>query len=179
MNLDAIRAAAAPYTLLIKAGLVLVVGVALFVGGCNRGAAKWKGKHDAAVAEHKAVLDNLARLTREAAGKAKVASQKVKADRIAADQRFRESEREADLAQRDLAAALRRGSVSLRPEWSCPPARPAAGGTAGAARGQDGEAAVRRAREGAILDAIADADHADRWIVWLQSELTGTREACK
>ena len=178
MSIDAIRAAAAPYALLIKVGIAVVLALALFIGGCNHGTAKWKDKHDDAVAAHKAVLDDLAAKTRAAADKAKAASVKAKAERAANNDRFRESEREAERAQRDLAAALRRGDVRLRPEWTCPAPGPSEGGAGAATGRQDGEAELRRAREGAVLAAIADADHADRWIGWLQAELTSTRTAC-
>ena len=185
MNIDPIRATLAPYALLLKLGAALALATALFIGGCNHGSAKWEGKYDDEVAahkatkvEHKGVMNRLAEMTKVAAAKAKAASEQAKAERTANNRRFEESEREAERAQRDLAAALRRGTVRLRPEFSCPAAGPAQGGAATAAGRQDGDAEIRRAREGAVLGAIADADHADRWIGWLQAELTSTRTAC-
>lgn len=185
MNIDPIRATLAPYALLVKLGLACVLAAAMFIGGCNHGAEKWEGKYDdevaahkATKAEHKGVLNRLAEMTKAAAAKAKAASEQANAERAANDKRFKESEREAERAQRDLAAALRRGTVRLRDEWTCPAAGPAQGGAATPAGGQDAAADLRRAREGAVLATVADADHADRWIGWLQAELKSTRTAC-
>lgn len=184
INIDPIRAAIAPYMLLIKLGLVVVLACSMFIGGCNHGAAKWEGKyddevaaHNATKAAHKGVIDNLAALTKAAAEKAKAASVVAHGERKANDQRFKDAQNEAEQAKRDLRAALRRGTgpVRLRDEWTCPAAGSAQGGTAAAARRQDAAADLRAA---GAADLIAAGDEADRWIVWLQSELTSTRKAC-
>lgn len=185
MNLDPIRASIAPYLLLIKLGLIVVLAASMFIGGCNHGANKWQGKYDAEVAEHKAtktshaaVLRDLANKTKAAEDAVKAAGEKAKADRKAADQRFQEATDEAAKARTALARALRAGTVRVREEWTCPAARSAEGGTAGVAGRQDAAPDLRREREAAISDDIAEADAADNWIVWLQAELINTRTAC-
>lgn len=185
INIDPIRATVAPYMLLIKLGLLVVLAASMFIGGCHRGAAKWQGKFDDEVAAHKATkasnkttLDNLAALTRANADKAKAASVLAQGERTANDKRFKEAKDEAAKARAALARALRAGTVQLRKEWTCSATGSAQGGAAAAAGGQDEGAELRRTREGAVLDAIDDADEADRWVGWLQSELISTRTAC-
>lgn len=178
MILDPLR----PYLSAIKAGAVLLLALFMFIGGCNHGANKWQGKHDAEVTAHKAtkaahatVLRDLATKTKAAEAAVKAAGEKAKADRQANDERFKDARHEADQAKRDLARALRNGSVRLRDEWACPAARPAEGDVADLATGQDASADLRAA---GAANLVGNADHADRWIVWLQSELTSTRKAC-
>lgn len=183
--LDPIRTAVAPYALLIKAGVVLALAATLFIGGCNHGAGKWKGKYDDEVRAHEAdeidneaLLDALDKRAKAAEAAAKEASAQAARDRKAADDQFNKAKQESDHEIAGLRRALRTGTVRLRPEFACPAARPAEGEPGTAAGGQDGEAELRRTREGAILDAIGDADHSDSWIYWLQSELISTRKAC-
>lgn len=181
ISIDPIRAAVAPYALAIKVGLVFVLACAMFIGGCNHGQANLADEvaaHKATKHAHAAVLADLADKTRAAANKARAASEAARNERKSADKRFEDAKDEAAAARRDLARALRRGAVQLRPEFTCDPARPTEGQAGSAAGGQDGSTGLREAREGAILDSIGDADHADRWIGWLQSELTSTRKAC-
>lgn len=185
MNLNPLRAAVAPYADLLKLGVLLSALALVAWFFFDMGRDRWQGKYDteaaahlATKAEHKAIIGQLAEMTRAAADKAKAASERAKTDRKTNDTTFRMLSDEAQQARSDLARALRRGTVGLRPEFTCPASRSAEGGVATAAGGQDGDAALRRAREGAILDAIGDADHADRWIGWLQSELISTRTAC-
>lgn len=185
--LDPVRAAVAPYALALKVGAVLALVTALVGFGYHRGAARWQGKYNAEVAAHKAtkaeqarVLGQLADATREVERRAKAAAKQAKLERAANDKRYEDAQHDADQARRQLRDALRRGTgpVRLRPEWTCPAAGPAQGGAGPAAGGQDADADVRRARADAISDDIADHDHADRWITWLQTELTSTRKAC-
>lgn len=178
LNLDPIRAAVAPYALAIKVGLVLLV----FALGWNRGADKWQGKfdgevaaHKATKAQHKAVIDDLAAKTRAAADKAKAASKQAALDRRAADTRYKEATDEANRAKRDLRNHLRAGTVRLQDHWACRVPGAAEGGAPGNARGQDAGADLRAA---GAADLVAAGDEADRWITWLQSELTNTRKAC-
>jgi hypothetical protein len=185
MNLDPIRAAIAPYALLIKLGLVAVLAISMFIGGCNHGAAKWQGKYKAEVAERmydqieiETILEQHAENTRAADAKAKADSARAAADRKANDQRHKELTHEAAKARAALAAALRNGTARLRPEFACAAPGSAEGGTAAAAGGQDDQAGLRRAREEAISDDIADHDRADHWIGWLQADLIATRTAC-
>lgn len=181
------RAAVAPYALLVKLGLLLALVAGLLGYGYHRGAARWEGKYNDEVAAHKAtrdeharVMDQLAAATREVARKAKAAARQARLDRAANDKRYEEAQHDADQARRQLRDALRRGTgpVRLRPEWTCPAPGPGEGGAGPAAGGHDADADLRRTRADAISDDIADHDHADRWIGWLQAELISTRKAC-
>ena len=175
MTLDPIKAAIAPYMLAIKLGGAVVLLVSLSWCSYDAGRDKWKGKYTDAVASHKAVISNLADLTKAAEEKAKKANLAAKAERKTNDQRFKDAEHEADKAKRDLAAALRRGDVRLRDEWTCPATGPAEGGTSAAPRRQDASADLRAT---GAANLIAAADHADNWINWLQAEVISTRQAC-
>lgn len=182
MILDPIKAAVAPYLLAIKAGAGVLAVLLVFGFGWNRGADRWQGKFDGEVAAHKATKSEHARVIRDLADKAKAvaarvkaASEQAEADRKATDQRFRESEREADQAKRDLARALRAGAVRLQDHWACRVPGSAAGDLAAAAGRQAAAADLRAA---GAADLVAAGDAADRWIVWLQSEVTMTRKAC-
>lgn len=181
------RAAVAPYALLVKLGLLLALVAGLLGYVYHRGAARWEGKYNDEVAAHKAtrtdharVMDQLAAATREVARKAKAAARQARLDRAANDKRYEEAQHDADQARRQLRDALRRGTgpVRLRPEWTCPAPGPGEGGAGPAAGGHDADADLRRTRADAISDDIADHDHADRWIGWLQAELISTRKAC-
>lgn len=172
-----------PYAEAIKWGAILLLALLLFALGWNRGADRWQGKYDGEVkahaatrAQHKAALDALAAKARAAADKAKASAKAAKDAREANDKRYAGAEREAERAKRDLERGLRNGTVRLRDEWACPVPRPAKGGTATAAGRQDASADLRAA---GAANLVAAGDAADRWIVWLQSELTSTREACK
>lgn len=180
ISLDPLR----PYLLAIKVGAGVLAVLLVFGLGWNRGADRWQGKFDGEVAAHKATKSEHARVIRDLADKAKsvaaqekAASEQAKADRKATDQRFRESQREADRAKRDLAAALRRGTgaVRLQDHWACRLPGSAAGDLAAAAGRQAAGADLRAA---GAADLVAAGDAADRWIVWLQSEVTMTRKAC-
>lgn len=181
MTLDPIR----PYLSAIKAGAIVLAFALVWWHGFDTGRDRWHGKFDTEAAAHKAdnaahaaVLADLADKTRVAETAAKLASDVAKAERRANNKRFEEAKDEAATARKALADALRAGRVRLREEWTCPASRSAEGAAGYAAGGQDADAQLRRAREGAVLDAIGDADAADRWIGWLQSELISTRTAC-
>lgn len=182
MILDPIKAAVAPYMLAIKAGALLAAVGLVWWHGFNFGRDRWQGKYDTEAAEHRAakashaaVLRDLASKTKAAEAAAQAAGEKAASDRKANDERFKDARHEADQAKRDLARALRAGTVRLRDEWACPAARPAEGDAADLAPGQDAGADLRAA---GAADLVAAGYAADRWIVWLQSELTSTRKAC-
>jgi len=187
--LDPMRTAVAPYALALKVGAVFALVAALVGFGYHRGAARWQGKYNVEVAARQGHqgragprrVRQLADAAAEVARKAKAAAKQAKNERAANDQRYEDAQHDADQARRQLRDALRRGTgpVRLRPEWACPAAGPGAGATGPAAGGQDAGADVRRARADAISDDIADHDHADRWINWLQAELISTRKACE
>lgn len=185
MNLNPLRAAVAPYADLVKIGVLLSALALIAWFFYDMGRDRWQGKYESERSahittkdQHAATLQWLADKTKVAADKAKAASQQAAAERKTNDQRFEEMEREAAKSKRDLRAALRAGTVKLRPEWACPAPRPAQGEAATVAGRQDGDAELRAAREGSVLDAIDDGKLADRWIRWLQVELISTRTAC-
>lgn len=178
ISLDPLR----PYLWAIKAGAGVLAVLLVFAFGWNRGADRWQGKYDGEVAAHKAakaeharVIRDLADKTKAAEAAVKAASEKAASDRKANDERFKDARHEADKAKRDLARALRAGTVRLRDEWTCPAAGPAEGDAADLAAGQDAAADLRAA---GAANLVGNADAADRWIVWLQTELTSTRKAC-
>ena len=160
---------------IIKACAVLALGALLWLHGAHKGAEAWKAKLAAVNAAHKATLDDLAAKTARAARLADEASKAAAIERQANDKRFDDAQAQADKAERDLAAALRAGTERLQPWWSCDRPGSAEGDAATAAGGDDGYADVRSAGAASL---IAAADHADRWIGWLQGELTSTRKAC-
>lgn len=157
---------------------ILVIGWAWFWHG--QGAAKWEGKfnteqaaHQAALKAHAALLDGLAKATEETATKARAAALALADERVDNDDRYNKKVDDAKQARSDLAAALRRGDVQLQPWWQCDAAAGSNPGTASAlAEGEDAAADLRAADTAAT---VADADHADAWIGWLQDELISTR----
>lgn len=176
-RLDPLR----PYANLIRWGLVAALVVALVALGYRWGGSHWRGEYTAEVkaraaenAQHAATLQQLAEATAAVAAKARAASTALAASRQANDTRYNEALDDAKRAQRDLAAALRRGTVQLRPEWSCGAAGAGAGGAAGLAAGQDAAADLRWA---GATHLVAAGDRADAWIGWLQRELIDTRRA--
>ena len=184
MNLDLIRASIAPYALLLKAGALVAAVLLVFAFGWNRGADKWQGKFDNEANAHKTTKAEHARVIRQLADQAKAVAAQAKAASVAAaaarkthDQRYKDAKHEADRAKRDLRDALRRGTGAFRLQdhWTCAVRGSTAGGFTAAAGRQDAAADLRAA---GAADLVAAGDHADNWIVWLQSELTSTRTAC-
>lgn len=176
-GLDPLR----PYADLIRWGLIALLAVLLVVLGYRWGGSHWRSEYQAEAkaraaenARHAATLQQLADATAAVAEKAKAASTALAAARQANDNRFQKAQDDAKRAQRDLAAALRRGDVQLRPEWSCGATGPGAGGAAALAPGQDAAADLRAA---GAANLIAGAARADAWIDWLQRELIDTRRA--
>lgn len=179
MILDPIRAAIAPYALLIKAAALVGAVLLVFALGWNRGADKWQGKFDGEVrahaatrAEHAATLHQLAEQAAAVARKAKAASVQVKADRKAADDKLKDATHEAKRNAAALAAALRAGKQRLSSTWSCP----APGSEAGGAAGDAGQAAAARQYDSAArIVAAADVDAAV--IDWLWNSWKADRSA--
>jgi len=176
-RLDPLR----PYADLIRWGLLVALAVALVALGYRWGGSHWRGEYQAEVqaraaenAKHAATLQQLAEATAAVAAKARAASTALAAARQANDTRYQKAINDANRAERDLAAALRRGSVQLRPEWACAAPGAGAGGAAGLARGQDAAAELRWA---GATHLVAGGDRADAWIGWLQRELIDTRRA--
>lgn len=175
MALTEIRAAVAPYLLLIRLGLWLLLAGVLVFGGC-----RWQGKRDArAIAEAQAeaatlqaALAEAQRLTQQAQAKAKAASEQAAAASAAADTKLKETTDEANRNAADLAAALRTGERRLRDLWACR----AADGDAGSAAADAGQAdaAGRADSAGRIAGAVA-ADAA--LIDWLYDRWQADRQA--
>lgn len=177
LSLDPLR----PYADLIRWGLIALLAVLLVVLGYRWGGSHWRGEYAAEVkaraaenAKHAATLQHLADATAAVAAKARAASEKLAQSRHENDTRYQKALNDANRAERDLAAALRRGSVQLRPEWACGSPGAGAGGAAGVARGQDAAADLRWA---GATHLVAAGDRADAWIGWLQRELIDTRQA--
>ena len=175
MNIAPIRDAVAPYALLIKTGVALVLAATLFIGGCNHGQAKLadeQAAHKATKAAHAAVLKDLAEKTQAAANKARAASEGARKDRQAADQKLKGAQREAQRNADLLAAALRDGKRRLSPVWACDSSGSGAGGAASHA-GQAG--AAGRYDSAARIIAAGDADAAV--IDWLWDGWMADRKA--
>lgn len=169
--------------------LVTRAGIGVLIVGALAGAAYWQGGKSARAdldqerRDHRVTKGYYAQILKDAAARAqhvadlaRAASEAVRRDRAETDQRFTE---QADASTReidDLRRHLRAGDVQLQPWWSCPATGPEPGDAAALAGGQDAAADLRL--EGALAH-VADADHADRWIGWLQDELTSTRDAVK
>jgi len=177
ISLDPLR----PYANVARFCGGALLAALLIALGYRWGGSHWRGEYTAEVkaraaenAQHAATLQQLADATAAVAAKARAASEKLAQSRHENDTRYNEALNDAKRAQRDLAAALRRGSVQLRPEWSC--AAPGAGARAAApfAAGQDAAAELRAA---GAANLIAGAARADAWIGWLQQELIDTRRA--
>ena len=172
ISIDPIR----PYLGLIKAGAIVVGLLLVFALGWNRGADKWQGKfdgevaaHNATKASHKAVVDNLAALTKAAEDKAKSASDAVKRDQVQAAKQLKEATDEAKRNARDLRAALRSGKQRLSDTWACPASAGASDAAAGAsearAEGQyDSAARITEAVESdaAVIEYLWNGWMADR-----------------
>ena len=123
ISIDPIR----PYLNAIKAGAIVLALLLVWFHGYGTGRDKWQGKYDTEAAEHvatkashKAIVDNLAALTKQAEGKAKSASEAVKRDQAQAAKQLKEATDEAKRNARDLRAALRAGKQQLSDTWACP-----------------------------------------------------------
>lgn len=158
--------------------LMIACGFAYWSGGKSAQEALDQEKRDHRVTKgfYAKVLRDHADRAAEVARLAKAASVAAAREREQNDARFQEERDGSDREIADLRRRLRAGELSLQPWWTCPSAGPGAGDAATPAGGQDGDAALRIE---SALEGIADADHADRWIEWLQFELVSTREAVK
>ena len=177
ISLDLLR----PYADLIRWAVGLLLALLVLAFGYRWGGSHWRGEYQAEVqaratenAQHAATLQQLAEATAAVAAKARAASEKLAQSRHENDTRYQKALNDANRAERDLAAALRRGSVQLRPEWSCGAAGAGTGGAAVFAAGQDAAADLRWA---GATHLVAGGDRADAWIGWLQRELIDTRRA--
>jgi len=177
ISLDPLR----PYADLTRWAAALLLALLVLAFGYRWGGSHWRGEYQAEVqaraaenAQHAATLQQLAEATAAVAAKARAASEKLAQSRHENDTRYEKAQDDAKRAERDLAAALRRGTVQLRPEWSCGSPGAGAGGAAVFAAGQDAAAELRWA---GATHLVAAGDRADAWIGWLQRELIDTRRA--
>lgn len=130
--------------------LALWCGLIAGLVGLGYGYSKEKASHAADNEAHAAMI-------RDMNAQAKAASERAKADRIAADKHYSEAQHDAEIARDALARNLRSGTVRLRQQWEgCK-----AGGVpqANGAAGQPDAAAEQRI-EGAsnLVRAASDAD---------------------
>lgn len=172
ISIDPIR----PYLDFIKIAAVIGVLVAVYGVGYAMGSNKWQGKFDTEAAEHvatkashKAVVDNLAALTKQAEDKAKSASNAVKRDQAQAAKQLKEATDEAKRNARDLRAALRSGKQQLSDTWACPASAGASDAAAGASEARtegqyDSAARITEAVESdaAVIEYLWNGWMADR-----------------
>lgn len=175
INFDPLR----PYANLIRRGLIAALAVLWVALGYRWGAGHWKGQYTAEVAAraadnaaHAATLQRLADSTAAVAAKAKAASTALAKSRAESDTQYQKALDDAKRAERDLAAALRRGDVQLQPQWSCPATGAGAGG---AAPDAVQASAAGRFNSAARIVAAADADAAV--IDWLWNSWQADRTA--
>ena len=175
INLDPLR----PYADLIRWGLIAALAVLLVVLCYRWGASHWKAeftaeaqKRNSESAAHAATIQRLADASAAVAAKAKAASDVLARSRAESDTQYQKALNNAKRAERDLAAALRRGDVQLQPQWSCDSPGSGASGAAASA-GQASSAG--RFNSAARIVAAADADAAV--IDWLWSGWKADRDA--
>ncbi len=129
-----------------------------------------------------AYRDKVVAATARAAQAAATAREKAQAAVIEYQSKSAEAERNyaagresAIHAQTTLVSDLRSGNQRLQQQWrGCESDRVREGqAAAGASEGSDAEAELRAKGTG---DLVGNADYADGWIIWLQSELTATRD---
>lgn len=175
INLDPLR----PYADLIRWALIALLAILLLVLGYRWGAGHWKGEYTAEVAgrttdnaAHAATLQRLADASAAVAAKAKSASDALATSRAESDTKYQKALDDAKRAERDLAAALRRGDVQLQPQWSCPAT---GASTSGAAADAIQTSAAGRFNSAARIVAAADADAA--LITWLWDSWKADRDA--
>lgn len=129
-----------------------------------------------------AYRDKVVEATAKAAQAAAIAREKAQAAVIEYQSKSAEAERNyaagresAIHAQTTLVSDLRNGNQRLQQQWrGCESSRVREGqASAGASEGSDAEAELRAKGTG---DLVGNADYADGWIIWLQSELTATRD---
>lgn len=92
-----------------------------------------------------------------------------------AERNYQAGRESAINAQTTLVSDLRNGNQRLQQQWrGCESSRIREGqASAGTSEGSDAEAELRAKGTG---DLVGNADYADGWIIWLQSELTATRD---
>lgn len=168
-----------PYAGLLRWLLIALLAALLVVLGYRWGAGHWRGEYKAEVAAraadnagHVATLRQLADATAAVAAKARAASEALALSRRENDTQYQKALNDAKRAERDLAAALRRGDVQLQPQWSC---AAAGAGTGGAAPDAVQASAAGRFNSAARIVAAADADAAV--IEWLWGSWLADRQA--
>ena len=134
-----------------------------------------RAAHEADNAAHARVIARFADAAKKAEQDAKAAEAQAVMERESADAKYNKATKAADDARRNLASALRAGTMRLQDKWACPVPRAGEGDASDIASGQDAAADLRADSAARI---VAAADSADAQVIWLQSEITSTRKAC-
>ena len=168
-----------PYAETARWAAVLLAGLLVLALGYRWGSSHWRDKYAGEVqaraqesARHAATLERLAEASAAVAAKARAASDALAVSRREADEKYKEALDDAKRYERDLAAAIKRGTVQLQPQWAC---AATGAGTSGAAADAGQAAAQGRAGSAARLAAAADADAAV--IEWLWDGWLADRQA--
>lgn len=175
ISIDPLR----PYADTARWAAVLLAALLVLALGYRWGSSHWRDRYAGEVqaraqesARHAATLERLAEASAAVAEKAKAASDALAVSRRESDARYQEALRDAKRAESDLAAAIKRGTVQLQPQWTCPAT---GSGTSGASADAGKAAAAGRAGSAARLAAAADADAAV--IEWLWDGWLADRQA--
>lgn len=153
----------------LATAFLLVAGVQTWrLGNTQDAYAAYRDKVVAATAK----AAQAAATAREKAQEAVIEYQSKSAE---AERNYQAGREAAIHAQTNLVSDLRNGNQRLQQQWrGCESNRVREGqAIAGTASGSDAEADLRAEGTGYL---VGNADYADGWIVWLQSELTATRE---
>lgn len=153
----------------LATAFLLVAGVQTWrLGNTQDAYAAYRDKVVAATAK----AAQAAATAREKAQEAVIEYQSKSAE---AERNYQAGREAAIHAQTNLVSDLRNGNQRLQQQWrGCESNRVREGqAIAGTASGSDAEADLRAEGTGYL---VGSADYADGWIVWLQSELTATRE---
>lgn len=173
MNLSAIIAAirGAKDAILIVVALILLSAISVQTWRLSSANERYEAYQDKVVAST-AKAAAAAATAREKAQEAVIEYQSKSAE---AERNYQAGRESAIHAQTTLVSDLRSDRVRLQQQWrGCESNRVREGqAVAGTASGPDAEADLRAEGTGHL---VGNADYADGWIVWLQSELIATRE---
>lgn len=129
-----------------------------------------RAAHEADNAAHARIIARFTDAAKKAEQDAKAAEAQAVMERESADAKYNKAKNEADDARRDLASALRAGTMRLQDKWACTMSIPAEGdaatdaGQADAAGQYDSAARIVAAADAdaAVIDWLWDGWQADR-----------------
>lgn len=129
-----------------------------------------RAAHEADNADHARVIARFTDAAKKAEQDAKTAEAQAVSERESADAKYNKATKAADDARRNLASALRAGTMRLQDKWACPVPIPAEGdaatdaGQADAAGQYDSAARIVAAADAdaAVIDWLWDGWQADR-----------------